>query len=142
MVLREGQSLRLADLNQRTVAVGFPANHPKMASFLGVPITFKGLVLGDVYLTNKIGEDEFSAEDENIVTLFASQAAVPIENARLFEAETRRSAQLDVLNRMGRKLTRIFDLDLLLKKMAELLCWGFQYQNVQIFWVARESNSI
>ncbi|HCP23419.1 MAG: GAF domain-containing sensor histidine kinase [SAR202 cluster bacterium] len=76
-----------------------------------------------------------------MVSSFAAQAAVAIENARLFEAETRRSAQLDMLNLMGRELTRIFDLDLLLKK-AELLCEGFQYQNVQIFWVDRESNSI
>ena len=65
-----------------------------------------------------------------------------IENARLFEAETRRSAQLDVLNRMSRELTRIFDLDLLLKKVADLLRKGFQYQNVQIFWVDRENNAI
>jgi len=142
VVLREGQSLRLADLGQHTVSVGFPANHPSMRSFLGVPITFKGVVLGNLYLTNKIGADEFSADDENIVTLFAAQAAVAIENARLFEAETRRSTQLDVLNLMGRELTRIFDLDLLLKKVAALLCEGFQYQNVQIFWVDLESNSI
>jgi signal transduction histidine kinase len=113
-----------------------------MHSFLGVPITFKGVVLGNLYLTNKIGAEEFSAEDANIVTLFAAQAAVAIENARLFEAETRRSAQLDVLNLMSRELTRIFDLDLLLKRVAELLLEGFQYRNVQIFWVDRENNAI
>ena len=142
VVLREGQSLRLADLSQHPESAGFPANHPDMRSFLGVPITFKGVVLGNLYLTNKIGAEEFSAEDENIVTLFAAQAAVAIENARLFEAETRRAAQLDVLNLMGRELTRIFDLDLLLKKVAELLREKFQYQNVQIFWVDRENNAI
>ncbi len=142
VVLREGQSLRLADLSQHPESTGYPANHPDMRSFLGVPITFKGVVLGNLYLTNKIGAEEFSAEDENIVSLFAAQAAVAIENARLFEAETRRSAQLDVLNLMGRELTRIFDLDLLLKKVAELLREGFQYQNVQIFWVDRENNAI
>ena len=65
-----------------------------------------------------------------------------IENARLYEAETRRSAQLDVLNLMGRELTRIFDLGRLLEKVAELLREGFQYENVQIFWVDRENNAI
>jgi len=67
---------------------------------------------------------------------------VAIENARLYEAETRRSAQLDVLNLMGRELTRIFDLGRLLEKVAELLREGFQYENVQIFWVDRENNAI
>ena len=66
-----------------------------MHSFLGLPITYKGRVLGDLYLTNKIGAAEFSADDENIVALFAAQAAEAIENARLFQVETRRSAQLD-----------------------------------------------
>ena len=142
VVLREGQSIRLADLGQHPESTGFPAYHPDMHSFLGVPITFKGDVLGNLYLTNKVGAEEFSAEDENIVTLFAAQAAVAIENARLFEAETRRSAQLDVLNLMGRELTRIFELDRLLEKVAELLREGFQYHNVQIFWVDRENNAI
>ena len=142
VVLKEGQSLRLHDLSQHPESGGFPAHHPLMKSFLGVPITFKGKVLGNLYLTDKIGADEFSAADENIVTLFAAQAAVAIENARLFETETRRSSQLDVLNLMGRELTRIFDLDRLLEKVAELLREGFQYQNVQILWVDRENNTL
>lgn len=65
-----------------------------------------------------------------------------IENARLYETETRRSAQLDVLSLMGRELTRIFDLDRLLEKVAELLREVFSYQNVQIFWVDLENNAI
>ncbi|MQG54484.1 MAG: GAF domain-containing sensor histidine kinase [SAR202 cluster bacterium] len=142
IVLNEGQSLRLHDLNQHSETAGFPANHPPMKSFLGVPIIFKGKVLGNLYLTDKIGADEFSADDENIVTLFAAQAAVAIENARLFGTETRRSSQLDVLNLMGRELTRIFDLDRLLEKVSELLREGFQYQNVQILWVDLENNAI
>lgn len=142
VVLQEGQPLRLHDLNEHPESVGFPDNHPPMASFLGVPITFKGKVLGNLYLTDKIGAEEFSTSDENIVTLFAAQASVAIENARLFEMETRRSAQLDVLNLMGRELTRIFDLDRLLEKVADLLREGFQYQNIQIFWVDLENNAI
>lgn len=55
VVLRDGQSLRLSDLSQHPEAAGFPANHPGMRSFLGVPITFKGVVLGNLYLTDKIG---------------------------------------------------------------------------------------
>ena len=142
LVLQEGQPLRLPDLSQHPEATGFPPNHPPMRSFLGVPIIFNGVVLGNLYLTDKNYADGFSNDDENIVTLFAAQAAVAMENARLFESEIRRSAQLDVLNRVGRELTRIFDLETLLNKVAELLREGFQYQNVRILWVDRESNSI
>ena len=142
VALKEGQSLRLRDIGQHPSSTGFPEHHPPMNSFLGVPITYKGTVLGNLYLTDKVGAEEFSVEDENIVTLFAAQAAVAIENARLYETETRRSSQLDVLNLMGRELTRIFDLDRLLAKVAELLRDGFQYQNVQIFWVDLENNAI
>jgi two-component system, NarL family, sensor histidine kinase DevS len=135
VVLRDGKPLRLADLSQHPESTGFPAHHPRMTSFLGVPIVYQGRVLGDLYLTNKIGADEFSPEDETIVTLFAAQAAVAMENARLFENEARRSAQLDALNRVGRDLTRILDLDQLLQRMAEMLQESFNYQNVQVFWV-------
>ena len=91
----KGRPLRLPDLGQHPASSGFPSNHPEMHSFLGLPIAYKGRVLGDLYLTNKIGAAEFSADDENIAALFAVQAAVAIENARLFQAKTRRSAQLD-----------------------------------------------
>ena len=140
VVLREGKPLRIANLAQHTESVGFPAYHPAMRSFLGMPIVFKDRVLGDLYLTNKIGAEEFSQEDETLVTLFAAQAAVAIENARLFDNASRRSAQLDVLNRIGRELTRILDLDKLLQTVAQLVREGFSYQNLQVFWVDRANN--
>jgi signal transduction histidine kinase len=135
VVLKEGKPLRLADLTQHPASAGIPPFHPKMKSFLGVPVIFKGRVLGDLYLTNKIGAAEFSQDDETLAILFAAQAAVAIENARLFENAARRSGQLDLLNRLGRELTRIFDLDQVLQRVAELLQEGFNYQNVQVFWV-------
>ena len=136
-VLRHDMPLRLKDLEAHPDSVGVPPNHPRMKSLLGVPIVYKGRVLGNIYLTNKIGAEEFSQDDENLVTLFAAQAAVAIENARLFEDASRRSAQLDVLNRAGRELTSILDLDKLLHAVAELLRQGFNYPSVQVFWVDR-----
>ena len=115
----------------------YTPHHPGMTNFLGVPIVFKGRVIGDLYLTNKIGAPEFTQDDETIVTLFPAQAAVAIENARLFDKETRRSSQLHVLNRIGRELTLIFDLDTLLHTVADLMTAGFGYQNVQVLWVDR-----
>jgi len=86
LVLRDGQTLRLRDLRDHTHSVGFPANHPAMSSFLGVPIARKGRRLGNLYLTNKRSDDEFSAEDQLIIELLAAHAGVAIENARLYEA--------------------------------------------------------
>ena len=142
VVIQDGKPLRLADLTQHPEAVGLPQNHPRMKSFLGIPISYKGRMLGNLYLTNKIGAEEFSQSDETLVTLFATQAAVAIENARLFENESRRSAQLDFLNRAGRELTRIFDLDQLLHRVAELLREGVAYQNVQVYWVDQANNTL
>ena len=87
LILREGKALRLADLTKHPESVGFPKHHPQMSSFLGVPLVLKGRVIGNLYLTNKTTAQEFTPEDETLVTLFANQAAVAIENARLFQSE-------------------------------------------------------
>ncbi len=86
LVLRDGQTLRLRDLRNHPQSVGFPEHHPEMSSFLGVPIIRKNKRLGDLYLTNKLTADEFSAEDQLIIELLAAHAGVAIENARLYEA--------------------------------------------------------
>ncbi len=73
--------LRLADLTQHSHSVGFPENHPPMKSFLGVPIRHLGEPVGNIYLTEKEGAEEFSEEDEETLVMFASQAAIAIGNA-------------------------------------------------------------
>ena len=60
-----------------------------MRTFLGVPIVLRGVAYGNLYLTEKAGGAEFSAEDEELTQLLAAQAAVAIENARLYESSTR-----------------------------------------------------
>jgi PAS domain S-box-containing protein len=77
------QPLRLADLSQHPRSVGFPANHPPMKSFLGAPLRLQNQNLGNLYLTEKTGGAEFTPEDESLLSLFASQAASAIHNARL-----------------------------------------------------------
>jgi len=82
-VIQEGKPIRTADINQHAERYGFPPHHPPMKSFLGVPVKGRGGVFGNLYLTEKIDASEFSAEDEAIAILLASQAAVAVENARL-----------------------------------------------------------
>ncbi|MER3411802.1 MAG: histidine kinase, partial [Thermoleophilia bacterium] len=85
-LIREARPLRLRDLTADPRAVGFPPHHPVMRTFLGVPILLRGTAFGNLYLAEK--EGEFTQEDEDLVTLLAAQAAVAIENARLYESAT------------------------------------------------------
>ena len=82
-VLKANEPLRIRNIAAHPNSVGFPPGHPPMTSFLGVPISYKGHVLGNLYLTNKLDALEFSETDSAVLQLFAAQAAVAIENARL-----------------------------------------------------------
>src|SRR5215211_3620155 len=75
-----------------------------MRTFLGVPVQLRGVAYGNLYLTEKAGGVDFTDEDEELVTLLASQAAVAVENARLYESATRWSQQLESLNEVGAAL--------------------------------------
>ena len=103
LLAQEGKPLRIRDIAQDPRAHGFPANHPPMHSFLGVPIISKGRLFGNLYLTEKQGEEEFSKEDEKLAVTLAAQAAVAIENASLYE-EVQRS--YEELKRSQRLLVR------------------------------------
>ncbi len=111
VLIREPQPLRLHDLTGDRRAVGFPANHPEMHTFLGIPILLRGVSYGRLYLTEKIGGGDFTQEDEEVATLVAAQAAVAIENARLYEQATRWSRQLESLNEITAALVGEVDLD-------------------------------
>jgi signal transduction histidine kinase len=118
VLIREARPLRLHDLSEDPRSVGFPPNHPPMHSFLGVPIMLRSVAYGNFYLTEKEGGGEFTSEDEELVTLLAAQAAVAIENARLYESATRWSRQLESLHEVVRSLVEEIELDHLL----ELVC--------------------
>ncbi|HLX31731.1 MAG TPA: GAF domain-containing sensor histidine kinase [Gaiellaceae bacterium] len=121
VLISDPQTLRLHDLHDDPRSVGFPPNHPPMQTFLGVPVRLRGVVYGNLYLTEKAGGADFDEDDEATVELLAAQAAVAIENARLYETATRWSAQLESLNEVMNVLVTEFDLDTLLKLVADRL---------------------
>jgi signal transduction histidine kinase len=121
VLIRDDAPLRLHNLSEDARAVGFPPNHPPMRTFLGVPIHLRGVAYGNLYLTEKAGGEDFTEEDEELVELLASQAAVAIENARLYEAATAWSKQLESLNEVGNALATETDLDRLLDLVARRL---------------------
>ncbi len=93
--LREGRPVRVPEIPAHPASVGFPPGHPSMTSFLGVPIIARGKVLGQLFLSNKRTAPEFSAEDEEVATMLANQAAVAIENSWLYQQARRTNAYLN-----------------------------------------------
>jgi signal transduction histidine kinase len=98
-VIREGKPIRSADINRHPQRYGFPPHHPRMKSFLGVPVKGRSGVFGNLYLTEKIDAEEFSDEDEAIAVLLASQAAVAVDNARLHGERERLVGQIRAMQR-------------------------------------------
>jgi signal transduction histidine kinase len=117
VLIHDARPLRLHDLSEDPRSVGFPPGHPPMRSFLGVPILLRGVEYGNLYLTEKEGGD-FTEEDEELVTLLAAQAAVAVENARLYESATSWSQQLESLNEVGAALVGELELEPLLDLVA------------------------
>ncbi|HET7309846.1 MAG TPA: GAF domain-containing protein [Mycobacteriales bacterium] len=95
VLIREPRAIRLADLAEHPASYGFPANHPPMHTFLGVPITVRGEAFGNLYLTEKRGGGEFTEADEQVVIALASAAGLAIQNARLYEQAQRRQQWLE-----------------------------------------------
>ena len=122
LLQREPHALRLRDIKEHPASVGFPPNHPPMRSFLGTPILWRGKALGNLYLTEKQGVAEFTSEDEQAVATLAAQAAIAIENARLY-GQAERVSVLEERHRIGMDLhdgaiQSLYGLGLLLEDAA------------------------
>jgi signal transduction histidine kinase len=120
-LIGDARTLRLHDLSEDPRSVGFPPGHPPMKTFLGTPILLRGVAYGNLYLTEKENGADFDEEDEEIVALLSAQAAVAIENARLYESATAWSRQLESLQEISSALVGELDLPRLLQLVAERL---------------------
>ncbi|MFN2243983.1 MAG: GAF domain-containing protein, partial [Anaerolineae bacterium] len=99
----------------------------------GAPLSIKGQVIGSLVLIDKHkGRGQFDLNDLDLLVAFASEAAVAIEKARLFEAEQRRAEQFRVIAEVGRRITSLLDLDSILEQMASLVQRSFGYDHVAI----------
>jgi signal transduction histidine kinase len=105
-MLEETTPFRTEDLHADPRFRGWwPKGHPDMRSFLGVPITSPDGVIGSFYLTHKEGADNFSDEDQELIELLASHAAIAITNAHLYE----RSRELSILEERNRLALELHD---------------------------------
>ncbi len=122
-LMHSQQPIRVADIASDPRSVGFPPHHPRMTSFLGVPIRHAGRHIGQIYLTDKIDAPEFTADDQLLIEMLAAYAAVAITNARMYQELiqrdrilTRRNENLALLNELASTLATSADIDQILDK--------------------------
>lgn len=103
LLLSETEPIRLQNMRDDRRSAGFCEHHPRMTSFLGVPIISKGQHLGSLYLSDRVDGQPFSIYDEQLINLLAGHAAIAIENARLSE-QLRRLAIVEERDRIAMEL--------------------------------------
>ncbi|MEU9497449.1 GAF domain-containing sensor histidine kinase [Streptomyces sp. NPDC048196] len=118
-LIRNPSPLRLTDLTRHPHSYGFPANHPPMRTFLGVPVRVRDEVFGNLYLTEKRGGGSFDADDEAVLTTLSTAAGVAIDNARMYHESRRRERWLEALGEITRSLLSGTDADEVLRLIAE-----------------------
>ncbi|MFC4040295.1 GAF domain-containing protein [Dactylosporangium siamense] len=94
LLIEEPRPIRLHDITQHPRAYGFPPNHPPMHSFLGVPVRIRDQVFGNLYLAEKSGGEQFTQDDEDLVSALSVAAGAAIDNARLYAQAERRQRWL------------------------------------------------
>ncbi|GAA3440017.1 GAF domain-containing protein [Kutzneria kofuensis] len=104
VLIHDPKPLRLDDLTRHPAAMGMPAHHPPMRTFLGVPVRVRDEVFGNLYLTEKRGSGGFTEEDVFVVEALATAAGVAVENARLFEQSRRRQRWLEASSEVRAEL--------------------------------------
>ncbi|MEU0506147.1 GAF domain-containing sensor histidine kinase [Nocardia sp. NPDC005998] len=95
LLFEQPKPIRLPDLSKHPSSVGFPAHHPPMRTFLGVPVKVRDEIFGNLYLTEKSGGQEFTEDDEVVVQALAAAAGIAIANARLYEQSRIRQQWLE-----------------------------------------------
>lgn len=125
-LIEEPVPLRLEDVGRHPRSYGFPRGHPPMRTFLGAPILVRGLPYGNLYLTEKAGGEQFSAEDEEALTVLAELAGVAIDHARRYTGASERRdelertvASLDATTQIALAIGGETDLEVILELVAK-----------------------
>ena len=147
-IQKERATIRTENISDDPRSVGFPPNPPDMSSFLGVPILLGNRLLGQIYLTNKEGHNEFTPDDERVIETMAAYAAVAISNARLVDelvkhdhALTQSNNDLALVNDIGETLASSLDVDEILEKTLSRVMDYLEVEEGEIF-LAEEDGSL
>lgn len=106
VLMDDPKPIRLDDIRLHPDSVGFPANHPPMRTFLGVPVRIRDEIYGNLYLTEKADGQPFSEDDEVVVEALAAAAGIAIANARLYEQSRARQSWIEATRDIATELLR------------------------------------
>jgi signal transduction histidine kinase len=118
LLIAHPEAVRLAHLAEHPASFGFPAHHPPMDSFLGVPVRIRGTVFGNLYLTEKQGGSSFTEQDEMLVQVLATAAGFVIDNARAYAQSERRRLWLEASVQLTEALQPPIEMDEALRQIA------------------------
>lgn len=149
----ERRTIRVADIAADPRRVGFPAHHPDMHSFLGVPILARSRsgdrLLGQIYLTDKLNYPEFTEDDEHVIETLAAYAAVAITNARMYEdllvrdqMLMQRNEDLALVNDVAAALSNTMDADEILNQTLTRVMSYLGVEAGEIFLLEEGSNEL
>jgi signal transduction histidine kinase len=119
VLITDPRPLRLDSVSHDPRSYGFPPGHPRMETFLGTPVLIRGEAWGNLYLTEKAGGGPFTQADEDAVVVLAEWAAIAIENARLYDATSRRRSELEAAAAIARAVGTETDLERVLELIVE-----------------------
>jgi len=149
MMGEQRSPVRIPNIAEDPHSIGFPPNHPRMRSFLGVPVLQGDRILGQIYLTDKMNYHEFTEQDERVLETLAAYAAVAITNARLYEALLRRDSELcqrnedlKLLNDVAAALTGSLEVDEILDKTLDLVMSYLDVEAGEIFLCEEDEKSL
>ncbi|KAF0110689.1 MAG: putative two-component sensor histidine kinase [Chloroflexi bacterium] len=148
-LMQSKESIRISNINNDPRRSGFPPFHPAMTSFLGVPIRQGQRQLGQIYLTNKDNNLEFTVDDQKIIEMLAAYAAVAIANAQLYKdliirdrALTRRNENLALLDQLASTLATSTDIGQILDKGLTQLMDYLRLEVGEIFLRLEDSKTL
>ncbi|AFM16305.1 histidine kinase with GAF domain [Mycolicibacterium chubuense NBB4] len=119
VLIDDPKPIRLDNIANHPDSVGFPANHPPMRTFLGVPVRIRDEVFGNLYLTEKAGGQSFTEDDEVLVRALAAAAGIAIDNARLYEQSKIRQSWIEATRDIGTELLAGTDPTTVFRLMAD-----------------------
>lgn len=122
LLIRDPRPRRMADIGSHPDSFGFPPNHPPMRSFLGAPIRIRDEVFGNLYLSERKGDTEFSEADEAMLVALASAAGFAIDNARLYERSQQQRQWEQAISGLTQSLLESEAEDEPLPQVAERVC--------------------
>lgn len=148
-LINSKEPMRIANIADDPRSSGFPAGHPHMTSFLGVPICQGEIVLGQIYLTNKANGQEFTDDDRLVIEMLAGYASASITNARLYKdliqrdrELTRRNEDLALLDQLASTLATSSDISQILEKGLSQLMDYLRLEAGEIYLRQEETKNL